>query len=67
MLTRLNQGYRPSVEEQQGFYRNLAVFKNLLASAPYQEVLLSETGNDFYRIRRDSDGNLSLEPLQERR
>ena len=67
MLTRLNQGYRPSVEEQQGFYRNLAVFKNLLASAPYQEVLLSETGSDFYRIRRDGDGNLSLEPLQERR
>jgi serine/threonine protein kinase len=65
MLARLNQGYRPSVEEQQGFYRSLAVFKNLLASAPYQEVLLTETGHEFYRIRRDLSGNLSLEQVQE--
>jgi serine/threonine protein kinase len=66
MLNRLNLGYRPSVEEQQGFYRSLAVFKNLLASAPYQEVLLTETGHEFYRIRRDGDGNLWLEKVQEK-
>ncbi len=60
MLRRLDDGYRPSVEEQQGLYRSLVVFKNLLASAPYREVLLTETGQDFYNITRDEAGNLSL-------
>ena len=34
MLMRLNDGYRPSVEEQEGFLLSLSVFKNLLASVP---------------------------------
>jgi serine/threonine protein kinase len=65
MLKKLDQGYRPSIEEQQGFYRSLAVFKNILASAPYQEVLLTETGQDFYRVSRNAEGILSLEKVQE--
>ncbi len=65
MLKRLDTGYRPSIEEQQGLYRSLAVFKNILASAPYQEVLLTETGQDFYNISRDEVGNLSLTQAQE--
>lgn len=60
MLMRLNQGYRPSPEELQGFYLSLTVFKNVLASAPYQEVLLTETGHEFYQVRRDRDGKLSI-------
>jgi hypothetical protein len=61
MLHRLNEGYRPSVEEEQGYYLSLAVFKNLLGSAPYQEVLLTTTGQDFYRIQRQQDGRLVME------
>lgn len=60
MLRRLNEGYRPSVEEEQGFYLSLAVFKNLLGSAPYQEVLLSTSGHDFYRVARQADGRLEM-------
>ncbi len=60
MLQRLTEGYRPSVEEEQGFYLSLAVFKNLLGSAPYQEVLLSTSGHDFYRIARHADGRLEM-------
>jgi serine/threonine protein kinase len=63
MLARLNDGYRPSLEELQGYYLTLAVFKNVLSSAPYQEVLLSRTGHDFYRIRREAEGTLNLEAL----
>jgi len=63
MLARLNDGYRPSLEELQGYYLTLTVFKNVLSSAPYQEVLLSRTGHDFYRIRRESEGTLHLEAL----
>ena len=61
MLARLNDGYRPSLEELQGYYLSLAVFKNVLASAPYQEVLLTRTGHDFYRVRREVAGTLFLE------
>lgn len=65
MLHRLNEGYRPSVEEEQGYYLSLAVFKNLLGSAPYQEVLLTTTGHDFYRIARQADGRLAMSRVGE--
>jgi len=61
MLMRLNKGYRPSIEEQQGFYLSLVVFKNLLASVPYKEVLLTKTGHKFYEICREDDGRLVME------
>jgi hypothetical protein len=64
MLQRLNAGYRPTVEEEQGYYLSLAVFKNLLGSAPYQEVLLTTSGHDFFRIERRDDGRLEMERLK---
>lgn len=63
MLMRLNSGYRPSIEEEQGIYLSLAVFKNLLAAAPYQEVLLSDNGLDFFEIRRDGNGILHMSKI----
>ena len=65
MLARLNAGYRPSPEERQGLYRTLAVFKNMLASAPYQDVLLTESGHEFYQMRRESSGVLAFRRLKE--
>lgn len=65
MLQRLNEGYRPSVEEEQGYCLSLAVFKNLLGSAPYQEVLLSTSGHDFYRVARHVDGRLEMTRARE--
>ena len=63
MLSRLDDGYRPSLEEQQGHYLTLTVFKNVLSSAPYQEVLVTRTGHDFYRIKRKPEGVLTLRAL----
>ena len=63
MLERLNDGYRPSIEEEQGYYLSLAVFKNVLGSEPYQEVLLTTTGHDFYRIERHDSGRLEMSEL----
>lgn len=65
MLQRLNNGYRPSVEDERGFYLSLAVFKNLLGSAPYQELLLSTSGHDFYRVTRQADGRLEMTRARE--
>ncbi len=65
MLQRLNEGYIPSVEELQGYYLSLTVFKNVLASAPYQEVLLTTNGRQYQKISREKDGVLVLEHVKE--
>ncbi len=65
MLDRLNQGYRPTVDEMQGYYLTLAVFKNILGSAPYQEVLLTPSGHEFYSVTRYSGGQLAMRLSEE--
>lgn len=67
MLMRLNEGYRPSVEEMQGFYLCLGVFKNSLNAQPYREILLTTTGHDFYRLARHDDGRVEMRLLQDTR
>jgi hypothetical protein len=65
MLQRLNEGYRPSVEEERGYYLSLVVFKNQLGSAPYQEVLLTTGGRDFYLVKRQADSRLEMNYVRE--
>jgi hypothetical protein len=65
MLDRLNCGYRPTVDEVQGYYLSLAVFKNILGSAPYQEVLLTPNGREFYSVARQADASLALTVAEE--
>ena len=60
MLVRLVNGYRPCIEELNGYYLSLAVFKNRLAAVPYKEVLLTKTGHRFYEINLGSDRSLSM-------
>ena len=65
MLDRLNRGYEPSPEELQGYYVSLEVFKNVLSAAPYEEVLLTPSGYEFYRIKRHEDGVLEMNRIDE--
>lgn len=65
MLVRLNEGYRPSVEEMQGFYLCLGVFKNSLNAQPYREILLTTTGHDFYRLARHDDGRIEIRQMSD--
>nr|WP_255639481.1 serine/threonine-protein kinase [Deinococcus betulae] len=62
MLGRLNVGYVPSVEEREGRYLSLLAFKNVLASRPYDEVLLAVTDEELYRLNRKEGGGLTLRP-----
>jgi len=64
LLDRLNEGYIPSIEEMQGYFLSLTVFKNVLASAPYQEVLLTTNGRQYQTISREEDGTLVLEQVE---
>ncbi|MEV0701817.1 protein kinase [Saccharopolyspora sp. NPDC050389] len=63
LLQRFAQGYRPGVADMQGQQLALTVFKNRLASVPYQEVLLTAHGHDLRRIRRTSDHALHMADL----
>jgi hypothetical protein len=65
MLDRLNQGYRPTVDELQGYYLTLAVFKNILGSASCQEVLLTPSGHEFYAVTRYPGGQLAMRLSEE--
>lgn len=65
MLERLNEGYRPSVEEMQGYYLSLAVFKNTLNAAPYREIMLTTSGHDFYRLERQANGKIEMTRVRE--
>lgn len=60
MLYRLNDGYRPTVDELHGYYLSLNVFKNILSSVPYDEILLTPAGKTFYSIKKDESGRLTM-------
>ncbi|MCC5789789.1 MAG: protein kinase [Opitutales bacterium] len=65
MLFRLNEGYRPTVDELHGYYLSLNVFKNVLGSVPYEEILLTPTGREFYAIRKESSGLLDMQVVED--
>lgn len=62
-LARLRDGYLPGVAERQGLHLGLTIFKNELSAAPYQEILLTVTGEDLHRVRREADGRVRMEPV----
>lgn len=61
LLMRLNRGYQPSPEDIQGRYLSLVVFKNLLSATPYQALLLTPDGDEFYRVQRNEAGRIALD------
>ena len=60
LLWRLRRGGRPAAADLQGQHLSLAVFKNMLTSAPYQAVVLTVTGHDLHTVERTDDGTLTL-------
>jgi len=60
MLYRIRQGYTPSLNELRGAYVNLLIFKRQLASIQYDEVLLTEDEESFYRVYQTPDRKLVL-------
>ncbi|MBX6166474.1 MAG: protein kinase [Thermobispora bispora] len=63
LLHRLQEGYLPGVAEQQGLYLGLTIFKNQLAAAPYQEVVLSTGGRDMRKVSREPSGRLVMSAI----
>lgn len=63
MLERLNCGYRPTIEEVQGFYQGLAIFKNRLSAATYSKLVLTITGHSFIEVSKKEAGVLEMKLL----
>lgn len=66
MLHRLGHGALRAPADVQGHHLSLDIFKNMLMTAPYHEVMLTVTGYDQHRVRREPDGTLVLRPNEQR-
>lgn len=51
MLTYIENGFSPSVNDLKGRFIELQVFKNLLESETYTEIIVTNNEKDYYRIR----------------
>ncbi len=60
MLHRIRNGYTPSLNELRGSFINLLIFKRQLASTRYDEVLLTEDEQTYYRIYKSRDNKIFL-------
>ncbi|TDC57337.1 protein kinase [Micromonospora sp. KC207] len=66
LLTRLRDGYLPGIAERQGLHLGLTIFKHELSAAPYQELLLTVTGRELWRVLREPAGQVRMEPVAPR-
>lgn len=55
MLTYIENGFSPSVSDLKGRFIELQVFKNLLESETYTEIIVTNNEKDYYRIRLNKD------------
>ncbi len=64
MLFYIKNGFSPSVSDLQGRFIELQVFKNLLESETYTEVIVTNNEKNYYRISLDKQTmHLVVEPL----
>lgn len=60
MLHHIRQGYTPSLNELRGSFVSLLIFKRQLASTRYDEVLLTQDEEQYYRVYQTDDKKLVL-------
>ena len=61
MLYFIQKGFNPSLDDLNGRFVELQVFKNLLESETYKDVLVTQNEKDYFRISLQSDNNLNVE------
>lgn len=67
MLYYIKSGFSPSVNDLRGRFIELQVFKNLLASETYSEVIVTNNEKSYYRISLDRKTmQLNVEPLNKK-
>lgn len=67
MLYYIKSGFSPSVSDLRGRFIELQVFKNLLSSETYSEVIVTNNEKSYYRISLDRKTmQLNVEPLKKK-
>lgn len=64
MLDFIKRGFSPSVNELQGRFIELQIFKNKLESKTYTEILVTKNNNKFTVIRLNPDKTITIEPYK---
>ena len=66
ILEYIKRGYSPSVNDLQGHFIELKVFKTLLENKRYDEILVTRNDRDFHLVSLDSETNrICVKPLAE--
>lgn len=63
MLQYIRAGFSPSVNDLRGRFIELQIFKNLLESKTYNEILVTKNNRKFTTIRLDENKHIVIEPL----
>lgn len=63
MLKFIESGFSPSVNDLRGKFIELQIFKNLLESKTYSEILVTKNHRKFTVVRLDDQKHIVIEPL----
>lgn len=64
MLNFIRDGFCPSAADLSGRFIELQIFKNMLESRAYSELLVTRDNEKFCVVSIDDDRNISFKPLQ---
>lgn len=64
MLFFIQQGFSPSLNDLRGKFVELIIFKNLLENLNYREVVVTKDNREFYKISKDKESRLMIEPME---
>ncbi len=64
MLYFIQQGFSPSLNDLRGKFVELIIFKNLLENLTYNEVVVTKDNLAFYRISKDEQSRLHIQPME---
>lgn len=65
MLDYIGKGFNPSINDLQGRFIELQIFKNRLESKTYNEILVTKNNKKFSVIRLNADKTISIEPYKQ--
>jgi serine/threonine protein kinase len=63
MLKFIQEGFNPSINDLRGRFIELQIFKNLLESKTYNEIIVTKNGLQYYVIRLSEDKVIQIKPL----
>ncbi len=63
MLKYIQEGFNPSINDLRGRFIELQIFKNLMESKTYNEILVTKNERQYYIIRLTDDKIIHIEPL----